>query len=367
MATTGFELGRELDLLVDKPYTTFFDNAKKNRLLTMAFINLREKKYNSLDRQQVYDELTHFLKTEVSKPVRNGRLYTGPIQVVGLVVTPTQIEYEVAVPHDLVVGDLVTIRDVQGVPLANVSNVPIVSVSGVKSFVVSVSNAVGVYVPLSGVMTSENMLSDYHHLLSVRCVYSEVRRYSDVKVDCAEGTPIVVRFNRPVDLRTGEQVEISGVTGNTAANGTFYVRKVGLDRYQLFVDENFLVPVASNFPYNSGGIVRRVIEQYAMPYVSDQKISVFGEATKRYPKFEVAQGFIKFSPIPSSVVVDYMTTGLDTPIVRIDVSDNVTDLELYYPKKFLMRLVNEAADLFHLSVRDLSQYQAQTQETIENP
>jgi hypothetical protein len=367
MATTGAELGRELDLLVDKPYTAFFDNAKKNRLLTMAFVNLREKKYNNLDRQQVYDELTHFLKTGVQKPIRDGRIYTKPIQVVGLVFSPTDITYTTAVPHGLVVGDNVTVTDVQGVALANVANSPVLTVVSETEFTIGVVGASGTYVALTGVMKYSNMLPDYHHLLSVECEYEEVLRYKDVKVECAEGTPIVVRFNRPVDFRTGEVIRISGVTGNTAANGDYYVRKVGLDRYELYQDADFLVPVASNFPYNSGGIVRRVVKEYAMPYVSDQKISTFGEATKRYPKFEIAQGFLKFEPRPSSIVIDYMTSGVDVPTVRIDVVDTVTDLELYYPKKFLMRLVNEAADLFHLSVRDLSQYQAQTQETIENP
>ena len=366
MPTTGAELGRELDLIVDKPYTGFFDAAKKNRLFLMAFINLTEKKYNSLDRQQVYDELTHFLKTGVEHTVRNGRVYTKPLQIASVSIAVNDVGIVTYLPHDLAVNDSVTISDAQGVAGLNVT-AGVVSVVSPTEFRVNIAGATGAYVPNSGKFVSPIMLPDYHHLLSVECVYEDVSKYANVRIECAEGNPATIRLNRPVDIRTGDRITISGVTGNTAVNGTWYVRKVGLERYKLYVDSDFQVPVVSNQAYNSGGLVRREVRNYAMPYVSDQKISSFGTASVSYPKFEISEGFLKLEPAPVKIVIDYMTEGAVIPTVRIDVSDNVTDLELYYPKKFLVRLVNEAADLQHLAMRDLSQYQAQTQETIENP
>jgi hypothetical protein len=94
---------------------------------------------------------------------------------------------------------------------------------------------------------------------------------------------------------------------------------------------------------------------------------MFSDATFDFPKFEISEGYLIFEPAPNRIRIDYMTEGAVSPTPRIDVNDNATDLELYYNKKFLVRLVNEAADLFNLQQRDLSQYQAQTQETIENP
>jgi hypothetical protein len=81
MPTTGAELSRELDLQVDKAYTGYLDPAKKNRLFLMAYIQLAEKKYNQMDRQQVYDELTHFVKTDVPVQMRSDKIYTFPLQV----------------------------------------------------------------------------------------------------------------------------------------------------------------------------------------------------------------------------------------------------------------------------------------------
>jgi hypothetical protein len=368
MPTFGVDLSNELSLLVDKAYTGYLDPAKQNRLFLMAYINLVEKKYNNLDRQQVFDELSYFIKTGVSVPMRNGKVYTQPLQLSGVSLLPNDVVQLTSIyGHELVVGDIVNVSGVQGLLNLNGGPYVVTAVLSPTVFEVIVIGVTGVYVLNSGSFTSSNMLPDYHHLLSLKASYVLSSRYSGVKVIGAAGTPVLLKLNRPVDFRTGELMRVSGVTGNVAANGDYYVKRVGNTGYELFIDEDLQLPVSSVSAYNGGGVISRVLEVYATPYVSDQKISSFGKADKEFPKYEVSQGMLKVEPAPSSIELDYMTEGAVIPTVRIDVLDSVTDLELYYPKKLLVRLVNEAADLQHLSMRDLTQYQAQTQETIENP
>lgn len=364
MATTGIEISREFDLQIDKSYTGYLDPAKKNRLLLMAYMQLAEKKYNNMDRQQVYDELTHFVKTEYPVDVRDGKVYTFPLQVNQASFSGGVLTVSTWLANHLQVGDDVNLSGLTG--LVNVpSSATVTSILNPNTFTVSATGVTGSHVQFSGVVTWDGLLPDYHHLLTVKCLYED--ELDSVLIGATNSSPVVIEFKHRTNLRSGEKVEVRNVTGNTAANGSFYVKKVGARRYSLFSDSRFSVPVVGNGQYNSGGIVVRSVGSYANVLVPDQKTSTFQAATKEYPKVQISSGYLSFSPSPSRIEIDYMTEGAVSPTVRIDVLDGVTDLELYYPKKFLTKLVNEAADLFSLQARDLSQYQAQTNETVENP
>ena len=67
-------------------------------------------------------------------------------------------------------------------------------------------------------------------------------------------TPIVVT-TAAHGLSDGTQVEIATVTGNTAANGTFYIDVLTTTTFALYSDEARTVPVAGNGAYVSGGYV----------------------------------------------------------------------------------------------------------------
>jgi hypothetical protein len=67
-------------------------------------------------------------------------------------------------------------------------------------------------------------------------------------------SPIVVTTGAH-GLASGAQVYISGVTGNTAANGTFYVTVLSPTTFSLYSDAARTVPVAGNGAYVSGGMI----------------------------------------------------------------------------------------------------------------
>ncbi len=58
-------------------------------------------------------------------------------------------------------------------------------------------------------------------------------------------------------MNDGDTVVISGVGGNTAANGSFWVKRTGANTFKLYYDEALSVPAVSSGTYTSGGSFTR--------------------------------------------------------------------------------------------------------------
>jgi hypothetical protein len=74
MPTSGIEIGRMFDQKVDKAYSSYLDNTKKNRLLKDAFVEAVEKKVSGNDTQMELDELNVLTKTEQPFSLVNGEI-----------------------------------------------------------------------------------------------------------------------------------------------------------------------------------------------------------------------------------------------------------------------------------------------------
>lgn len=289
MATTGADFSLLFDRKINKAYTANYNNAKRNRLFKNALINAVETKYEELDQQKEFDELSALIKT--------GATFT---------------------------------------PSANI-----------------------LYLTTAA---SPN-ISDYQHLLAVKCKYTS---YLALTLSGATKTnPLVITINEPNNLRTGEQIVVSGVVGNTNANGTFYIKKVGKQKAELYSDAKLLIPIFGNGVYISGGTVGRVHYQYAKPYRSDNKISIYGKPTVDNPRFEVANNQLKLYPTDSTceqITMDYLSKAT----VFIDVTNTSTDLELTYPFKFLMYILDIATRMFAEEVKDKEMFDFSNFENAAN-
>lgn len=74
----------------------------------------------------------------------------------------------------------------------------------------------------------------------------------------SNATPIVVGTTGAHNLSTGETVVITGVTGNTAANGVWYISVVNSTSFELFSDAGLTVPAVGNGAWTgSSGTIRR--------------------------------------------------------------------------------------------------------------
>ena len=95
-------------------------------------------------------------------------------------------------------------------------------------------------------------------------------------------TPIVVTTAEAHNFTDGAEVKIIGVEGNTAANGSFYVKSSGLgvNVFALYQDQALTRPVAGSGEYTEGGEVRK-------PFTEDYAIIV---GINRYPAFTPLHG-----------------------------------------------------------------------------
>jgi hypothetical protein len=68
-------------------------------------------------------------------------------------------------------------------------------------------------------------------------------------------TPIVVTTTEDHGFIDGDQVLITGVVGNLAANGTFYVNSLTATTFSLFSDSDLATAVAGTGLYTAGGVI----------------------------------------------------------------------------------------------------------------
>lgn len=215
---------------------------------------------------------------------------------------------------------------------------------------------------VSGVLSP--LIPDYMHLRALKVKFTKA--IDGISISGATNTnPIVVTTATRNNIRSKNLITITGVTGNTSANGTFYIKVLTPSTFSLYADINLLVPVAGNGAYLSGGAIAVVIYKYAKPFLSDRKIGTFGQPTVYDPKFEIADGQIKIYPETEAVqeiTIDYVSK----PYTLINPVDNTEDLEITYPIKFLYYVLDIAKGMFAEQVRDNELIQLSSIDTVKN-
>ena len=86
-----------------------------------------------------------------------------------------------------------------------------------------------------------------------------------------DATPVVITTATSLSLSNGQRVLIAVVLGNTAANGTFYVKTTGYPatQFALYRDAALTMPVAGTGGYSGGGRVKPAYRGQNMSPVSD--------------------------------------------------------------------------------------------------
>lgn len=364
---TGSTLSLYFDQKSGSAYTGFLDNTKKNRLFKDALISLLEREYSSDYDQKQWDEITFIKKTNYVLAVNNNYIVTAPLQITTVTYTAPNFIITTLLPHGLSIGDTVVLTGVLGftsTPALNGSTFTLTAVT-TYTFTFATFGSVGTWTSGTGQVTSSLFLNDYWHLRSIKCKYS-TPIYNILVTGATKTTPIKVTVDSYNNFRTGEQITISGVLGNTNANGTFYIKSLNNFTFSLYSDANLQTAVAGNGIYTSGGVLSRTDYFYANPYISSDKIGVLNIPTTTDPYFEIADNQIKLYPMDQTCVeatIDYIRQ----PNIVIDVANTVTDLTTYYPEKFLFAVVNEAVVLYSNETRDLELNQTTSVDQQKNP
>lgn len=347
-------------------YTTEFVSVGwGNYLAKQALFELIEKNYHSIYTQARKDEINSLIVTGKTFPVVDNKTPLKPVYFPDFSITvvgPNSYQVTFPFPHNLSSTNPqpVTFTNIEvatnlndtftfgTIPLPGEYFVVSPTVINIRCSTAAIPGATG------GLFYEANYIYDYYHLLAVKTKFSELTKFT---LSMATYTsPIVITVKEPNNLRSGELIEIAGVTGLTSANGQFYVKKLKSKTFALYLDEKLTTPsVPTPATYVSGGTISRIVKEWAKPYNSDQKIEFYKPNIYR-PYVETAEWYLKYYPqneVCSEIEIDYIKLA-----AKIDCADS-TLVNLYnlYNQTFLNNLVVYAAKMFFTIVQSPQDYQ----------
>lgn len=354
---------------IDKTYTAYFDNTKLNRWFYEALLEGIESKYLKLDQQKIYDELRWLVSTERPFTAFDNKVFLQPMLITSIAVGVSDITFTTEFDHNLQPGDDVTISNTNSQITVGGNSIDgtytVFSVTA-NTFVLTIAGAAGTYNDIIALVTSDIWTYDYWHQLTVKCSFEEPLNYTIESI--VVGTQTVINFVEPINLRPNETIVISGITGTGAITNlnteTTVLRNTD---YSITLNIN-----TTGGTYTSGGTFIRLQQEYARYNFSDRKISDFGKPTVIYPKFEIADLYMKLYPenrVCRDIVLDY----LRKPQYLIDFVDfdNTSllnfDWGTRYPEKLLYYIIDKAALLASSGIRDTEMIQIESKQIIENP
>src|SRR3990167_5882496 len=300
---TGIKFNDQFDEKIDKAFSGFLDTTQRNNLFREALLLSIEDVYKNLESQKEFDAINSIIRTNQVYNLNNNKLYVMPVPI-ALIAIGVETFIKTTIPHNLITGDQVLFTEIKGTISVINDIFLIVTVVTSTSFTVTFDSTVLVYTSNTGKISQHRssasvpkLIPDYIHLLAVKFLYAGNVAAGIRIVDVSNEQPIMVTLNtRNNNIKTGEKIIHSGIIGNTNANGTFFAKKVGALKYQLFYDNEFLKPVSGNGVFSGAALLTKHAYNYAVPLYSYRKISGYSLPTIDKPAFERAENMIKAEP-----------------------------------------------------------------------
>lgn len=164
---------------------------------------------------------------------------------------------------------------------------------------------------------------------NIKAVLVDVDQYGLAITGATNATPIVVTSNSH-GLSNGQIVAITGVLGNTAANGKFKVANVAANTFEL-TNADTGANIAGSGAYTSGGrIVNLSTHQYLSDITAGARIATSGNLASKTVTGGVADAAdVTFSAVTGATVeavVIYKDTGSAATSPLISYADDYTSL-----------------------------------------
>ena len=380
-AITGSYLYTRFQQKEGQAYTGYFPIAEWNQMFEEALIQAADQRYRNPQDQKANDEILSLITTNNTLSiVNNNKFYLAPLSLSSVTNVGTTVTATTFLPHNLITGQTVTVTGITGFTTNNPNGGPFtVTVTGPNSFTYVVGAApTGTYTSNTGITyLIGGQLVDYFHILNIQAYYLETLPSTALGqnyiTNASNTSPIRITCSDFNNLRSGEQISISGITGNTNANGTFYITKVNDLQVDLYSDFFRQTPVVGNGVYGGTPIVSRVYNNVCTRLLPDEKISPLIKPSPRSPKYEMADSMIKVYPqtnyICSKITIDYKRRPLNVygTGLFVDGNDNVLDLSLYYNEKFLNNVNDLVLIMAAGESRDGGLTQFETQQLNDNP
>jgi len=358
----GTDFLRILETRYDKTYSSFFNPVKQNDFIAEALSTAALDGYKALQKEESFADMSNMISTNKICLVNNNQIYTFQLDITGVTFAALDVTVVTRVPHNLAVGDNVTLSDIAGFVAATLNGTAhtVATINSPTSFTFPIAAIAGVYTAGTGKIVShqldglDKLIADFNYLLSVKQRYHENLNCKIVSASNAQ--PIVMTLDKRNNVKTGDKITQSGIVGNTNANGTFYVKKINAFKYELYRDKDFTIPVSGNGVYGGIGKAKRDYYKQATAIFSSTELDSFEQPSVSSPKFERGNGLIKFQPfdVPcTEITIDYFTT----PPVAIDVTNGTVDLEDTYSEEFLYVVIDRAVNLISQAIKDTELYQ----------
>lgn len=375
------------------------------RVMAEIFINGKQDITNK-------DSLSTLVRTNVvinpvinnvASPLINNQFYVEPLSIYNVTATSgggnTTYTYQTFLPHNFVITQNIIIQGVAGFTGTALPNgyVQVATTPTPYTFTVIVAGTlVGAYTVNSGICVAQGgqlywqqnpgvptsiIGTDYWRLLTIKSQYfmpvnqtPSMLKWSVplfINNSTGNGVDVVVNFSNYNNIRTGDYINITGITGNTNANGNFYIQMYNELSGGLFTDKYLQDAVTGNGTFGGSGVISRIYYNYCKPYLSDEKISPLNKPNARNPLYENANSLIKLYPqdfVVQQCTIDYVGkpfqiyNNLSTPSYYfIESTDNTVNLENYYPKDFLILIKQTAVQMYLAELRDGNGIQMNTE------
>ena len=358
---TGLDLSILFQDKIDNSYSDYVSNAKMQRAFDNAFLRIIENKYRGMDTQKEFDELSELMVIDREVTVNNNRFRTKPIPLASV----TGTAFTFSAEHNLIADDTFTVQET-----GTANDGLTFTVASITTASVVETTVVGVPVTqnMGSVISEDVMLEDYLHLLAMKIdLYSDSYDKLETVYKAYTGTPGVFEFFRPTDIRSGDKI-YGTIAVNPPTAGAGYFKQISEFKYEVYSDSSLSTPVLfTNLPSPlPNTTLSKVHSNWGKYLQSDRRISQSGKPTVNEPRFNQHKNFFLIHPQSAttlSVSVDYIRK----PEVVIDVTNDISNLDLFYSETLLNRLTDEAVKMFYQEVRDPNQYQIADREMIDNP
>lgn len=361
---TAADLYKYIQDGIDQPYSGYLNPAKANRLIRECTIEAIESRYNSAETQKQNDELSDVIVLDRSIDVRNNRVRTVPIPIDSLTVSGTTATIDTADLHQLATGDQFTLSDTQGFTPSINGTYTVTAVLSPSIFQFTVPAVTGTWTQDTGSISHAYMLEDMMHPLTIRTTFVTQASFQILSVNAANSTVTFVAFT---NIRTGTRVRISGALGVVGLNGDFYcwASPRGGKTIKLYTDADMTILATLSGTYQGSGFARNIVEATATKLFPDRRIAPSSDSIEWRPKYGTDSSGFNIYPLDRTCVsasIDY----IKNPAVTIDVNDTDTDLEAYYPYKFLMHIKDRCVTSWMLRMREPEFASVQQQENAAN-
>lgn len=348
---------------IDKTYSSFLNTVKQNNYLSEALTSSVLDAYRSLQKEETFADISNLIRTNKVCLINNNQIYIWFLDITNISFAGLTVTVTTRLPHNIIAGDLVKFSDVSGLtftPAVNGNFFTVLTTPSLRSFTFTVTAAAGAHVANTGKIVShqlsgiDKLIPDFNYFLNVKQKYFQRQRFKVKSITNSQ--PIKITVDRRSDLRTGDYLNISGVVGNTNANGSFYIKKAGAYSFDLYYDKALTQAASGNGTFQGIPVINRIVYKVATPIFSSTKIDSFEQPSINNPRFERGDGFLKLHPLDTAceeITVDYVSI----PPVEIDVTNSVIDLEDTYSAEFLYYVIDKAVNLFSQSVKDTELYQ----------